>query len=213
MLRVQLVILSTVAFSVLIAAFLWLGSNQPPNRSVMARNSCPLPCMFELVPGMTSLHEALRVMDQLAPDDHRIGIGHTLLFRMRDDNNRSVHGELMFLPRGLIVGAARMSTAGSRAYLWRLGDMLAAGLQPSRVYRACNAAYLLMEFGDTVEVVVPLRTGDSLRPETPLTLIHVAMADANTIYHARADFGCRIEIGWRGFALRWVYLDAKGDHA
>jgi hypothetical protein len=121
----------------------------------------------------------------------------------------------MFIPRGLIVGAARISTAGSKAYLWRLGDMLAAGLQPTRVYRACNSAapHLLVEFGSNIEVVVQLRTVDSLRPETPLTLIHVSMMDADTIYHARADFGCRIETDWRGFARRWVYLRQPGNTA
>jgi hypothetical protein len=208
----RLVTLLTLMFSLLITGFLRLGSTLPPNLSVMGRNSCSLPCVFEIIPGTTNLREALLVMQNLAPDDYRLGNGHSLLFRMHDDRNRVVHGELLFMPRGLIVGAMRISTAGSRAYLWRLGDMLAAGLQPSRVYRACNTPHLLMEFGDSIEVVVQLRTDDSLRPETPLTLIHVAVADANTIYHARADFGCRIEIGWRGFARRWAYLQAQGSH-
>lgn len=210
MILVRLVALATLAFSLLIAAFLWLGSSLPPNLSVMGRNPCPLPCVFEIVPGTTDMREALMVMQRLAPDNYRLGNGHSLLFQMRDDHDRLVHGELMFLPRGLVVGAARISTAGSRAYLWRLGDMLAAGLQPSRVYRSCTTPHLLMEFGDNIEVVVQLRTADSLRPETPLTLIHVSVADANTIYHARADFGCRVEIGWRGFARRWAYLQAQG---
>jgi hypothetical protein len=209
----RLVALSTLIFSLLIGVFLWLGTSLPPNRSVMERNPCLLPCVFEIVPGTTDLHDALMLMDHLAPDTHRLGNRHTLLFRLHDDNQRAVQGELMFMPRGLIVGAARISTAGSRAYLWRLGDMLAAGLQPSRVYRACNTTNLLMEFGDSIEVVVQLRTDDSLRPETPLTLIHVSVADANTIYHARADFGCRIEISWRGFARRWAYLQAQGKYA
>jgi hypothetical protein len=210
---VRLVALFTLMFSLLIGVCLQLGTSLPPNLSVMGRNPCPLPCVFEIVPGTTNLRQALMVMQQVAPDDHRLGNGHTLLFRMRDGYNRIVHGELMFLPKGLVVGAARISTAGSRAYLWRLGDMLAAGLQPSRVYRACTTPHLLMEFGENVEVVVQLRTDDSLRPETPLTLIHVAVADANTLYHARTDFGCRVEIGWRGFARRWAYLQAQGTHA
>ncbi len=209
---VRLVALFTLVFSLLITVFLWLGGSLPPNLSVMERNPCPLPCVFEIIPGTTNLREALAVMQRLAPDDYRLGNGHSLLFRMRDDHDRIVHGEVLFMPRGLVVGAARISTAGSRAYLWRLGDMLAAGLQPSRVYRACNTPHLLMEFGDSIEVVVQLRTADSLRPETPLTLIHVAVADANTIYHARADFGCRIEIGWRGFARRWAYLQAQNAY-
>jgi hypothetical protein len=210
MVLVRLVALATLIFSLLIAVFLWLGSSLPPNLSVMGRNSCLLPCVFEIIPGTTDMREALMVMEHLAPDSYRLGSGHSLLFRMRDAHDRVVHGEVLFMPRGLVVGAARISTAGSRAYLWRLGDMLAAGLQPSRVYRSCTTAHLLLEFGDSIEVVVQLRTAVSLRPETPLTLIHVAVADANTIYHARADFGCRVEIGWRGFARRWAYLQAQG---
>lgn len=212
---VRLVALFTLAFLLLIAVFLWLGSSLAPRPSVMGRNPCPLPCVFDIVPGQTDLGGALRVMQRLAPDDHHLAYGHSLLFRIRDDNERTVHGEIMFIPRGLVVGAARISTAGSRAYLWRLGDVLAAGIQPTRVYRACNTAAprLLLDFGDNIEVVVGLRTADSLRPETPLTLIHVSMTDADTLYHARADFGCRVETGWRGFARRWVYLQAQGDHA
>jgi hypothetical protein len=205
----------TTAFSVLIAVSLWLGGGLSPQMSVMARNSCPLPCLFDIVPGSTDLGGALQVMDRLSPADHRITNGHSLLFGMRDENQRLVRGELMFIPRGLIVGSARISTAGSKADLWRLGDMLAEGWQPTRVYRACNSAaqHLLVEFGNNIEVVVQLRTADSLRPETPLTLIHVSMADADTIYHARADFGCRVETDWRGFARRWVYLRQLGNSA
>jgi hypothetical protein len=205
----------TSAFALLIAVSLWLGSGLSPRMSVMARNSCRLPCLFDIIPGSTDLGGALRVMERLSPTDHRITNGHILVFGMRDENNRVVRGELMFIPRGLLVGSARISTAGSKAYLWLLGDMLAAGLQPTRVYRGCNAAapHLLVEFGNNIEVVVQLRTADSLRPETPLTLIHVSMADADTIYHARADFGCRVETDWRGFARRWVYLRQPGNSA
>jgi|FLYN01.1.fsa_nt_gi hypothetical protein len=213
--RSRLIALLTIFFAALIGLSLWLGSNLPPGRSVMARNSCPLPCIFDIVPGQTNLGGALEILERLAPDNHRLAYGHSLLFRMRDDNNRVVRGELMLVPRGLIVGAARISTAGSKAYLWRLGDLLAAGLQPSQVFRSCNTAVprLLLDFGSNIEVIVELSRMDSLRPETPLTLIHVSMTDANTIYHARADFGCRVETGWLGFARRWVYLQAQGNRA
>src|SRR3989304_4227307 len=109
--------LSLTALALLVAIFLWLGSGLPPNVSVMARNPCPLPCLFEIVPGSTDRGGALNVMKGLSPADHRLANGPLLLFGMRDGNNRGVRGELMFIPGGLVVGAARISTAGSKAYL------------------------------------------------------------------------------------------------
>lgn len=55
---------------------------------------------------------------------HRLASGHTVLFRMRDDYNRMVHGELMLAPRGLMVAAARISTAGAKARWVYLSDSL-----------------------------------------------------------------------------------------
>jgi len=212
----RFVALLMICFSALIGVCLFAGRSGlvADSASVMDRSPCALPCVFDIVPGVTTQGDALTLLHGVAPNDFHLTSQNSLFFNIRDANNRLVRGELMFAPGNGVVSAARISTGGSRAYLWRLGDLFNAGLQPTHVFRSCNTNvfHLLLEFGNNIEVVVELRSTDSLQPETPVTLLHVSAKDANTLYRARADFGCRIETGWSGFARRWVYLRAPANN-
>ncbi len=90
----------------------------------------------------------------------------------------------------------------------RLGDLIAAGLQPTAVYRSCDGAspVLLIGFGAESRIVAEFLLPPQLSPETPISFMRVYQDAGNTLGESILSFGCVVETGWHGFAPRWVYL-------
>jgi hypothetical protein len=186
-----------------------LPSGQP---DLLASNPCLLPCILGVTPGQTRRPEAEALVQQLAFDEQSFSAGGSgdLLFRLLDGNHLTLLGAITFdYADPTLVSSVSLSTLDSRAQLWRLGDVMAAGLNPRYVLRSCDTQLtrMLIVFGEEWPVLAEFRLGTALKPETPLDSLRVSMPGDNFIPSARINFGCSVETGWRGFLPAWAYLE------
>lgn len=200
----------SVAFVCLIGLSAWLGSGLPPTPSFLARNPCSLPCVYGLTPGKTGREEAVAIVEQISSEDPAYSpVNRARLYFSTQDAELSVLGLVTFtLPDASTVRMMGFSSAEDDADLGTLGDLIVVGLQPSRIYRSCEATLtrILITFGDAQHVIAESALPDRLRPDTPLTFMRVYLDDGDTLAEALISFGCAVEMDWHGFAPRWVYL-------
>ena len=192
-----------------------LASRTAPqtNGSIMAQNSCPLPCVFGITPGQTRRDEVEAKIENIVLQQRDFGVspGGNFIFRLLDGRNQALFGIVRFDEfEPNLVSSIGVAMWGVHSQVWRLGDVLAAGLQPHRVFRSCDSIVprLLIFFGgeDRYSGEIQLR-GSHLRPEALLTSLEVFMPGEAGLSSARQNFGCTVEIGWHGFAPRWVYFN------
>lgn len=200
----------TAGFALLTGLAAGWGKVSSRPTSFITANPCALPCVFGITPGTTNSDEALAIMEQVAPDNFTYSpVSATALFFRIDGDTGSVLGQITFnLPNNSLVRSAGFSPFGAEDDLGSLGDLMAAGLRPTRVFRSCDTFIprMLIAFGDEAQVMAELRLGDRLRPETPITFLRVSTSGSTTFTEALTSFGCNVETGWRGFVPRRVYI-------
>ncbi len=188
-----------------------VGGALPSRYVFLMENPCKLPCVYGLIPGETERTAALAIAE-------RIAAGH-VIYSLDSQSGMSmrIHTEAgvvlgmvtLDLPNSTLVRALGFSPAPeTKGSLGSLGDLLAAGLQPTRVYRSCDTTIprMLIAFSDQPQVIAELRLAEHLRPETPVTFLRVFASSDTTLSEALTSFGCAVETGWRGFAPGWVYF-------
>lgn len=207
----QLMAVIATALSLLIGGVIALGDVLPPAASFIARNPCALPCVYGVTPGETSADQARLIIQELSggtfsdsPMD-----GGSLVFQLERDEI-SVFGMMALnVPAATLISAVSLlpSDPGD---LGSLGDLMAAGLNPTHVYRSCDTTIplMLIAFGEDSRVVAEMSLGKRLHPATPLTFVRVYPAGGDALAESLLSFGCTVELGWRGFAARGAYLDA-----
>jgi hypothetical protein len=210
-LSVKLIAVITIAFTLLIGGAVALGEVLPPAASFIARNPCDLPCVYGVTPGQTSADQVRLIIEELSggtfsdsPMD-----GGSLVFQLERDGI-SVFGMMALnMPTATLINAISLLPSDPDD-LGSLGDLMAAGLHPTHVYRSCDTTIpvMLIAFGEESRVVAEMPLGKRLHPSTPLTFMRVYPEGEDALAESLLSFGCTVELGWRGFAPRAAYLDA-----
>lgn len=202
-----------IGFALLVSLSVWLGGVLPASASFIVQNPCPLSCVYGITPGATNRDKAIVVIQQIAGENYTYSpVNETALFFRVESRSGPILGLLSFnLPSNTLVRAAGFSPFEAEDDLGLLGDLMAAGLQPARVYRSCETMIprMLIAFGENSQVIAEFRLSSHLRPDTPLTYLWVSMSNTTTLTEALTSFGCAVETSWRGFAPRWVYLSVS----
>ncbi len=208
---VQFMALIATGLTLLIGGIKAFADMLPPHASFVAQNSCVLPCVYGITPGETEVEQARLIVEQLSggtfsdsPMD-----GGSLVFQFQRDDLAVFGMMALNIPSATLISAVSL-LPGDPGDLGTLGDLMAAELHPTHVYRSCDTTIptMLIAFGEDTRVVAEMLLGRGLHPETPLTFLRVYPEGGDPLSESLLSFGCTIEIGWRGFVPRARYLDA-----
>lgn len=215
----RLVIWLTVGTLSLLAASAVLGiaAGHKPD-SVMAGNSCELPCAFGVTPGLTDRVTAEQTYQRLAvkPASFLTALQYAFTLRLQTEHD-AVSTNDSGLTLALVqfqqatggnVRAVRlyeMSSSASSAQLWQLGELLLKGKHPDRVFASCDAAdpKILLVFGD--DTIAEVDTSGRLTPDVEISRLAVTADMDATLAPLLASFACTNETNWQGFASYWRY--------
>jgi len=207
----RLAVVVSVGVLLLTGVALWLGRLSPSPASFITHNPCALPCVYGVTPGETSVEQARNVVEQLSggsfsnsPMD-----GGSLVFQVEQGDVALFGMMSLNVPENTMISAVGLLPV-EESDLGRLGDLMAAGLRPTRIYRSCDTTIplMLIAFGDDSRIVAEMPLRDHLRPETPISFMRIYMDEGDSLSEARLSFGCTVETGWRGFAPSRAYLSA-----
>lgn len=184
--------------------------------SVMAKNTCQLPCAFGVVPGITERETAEELYQQIAvkPASFMTAVQDSYTLRIADQNIPEVTAGMALAmvqfqrPLGGYVRAVRLYEMSPEDEFLSLGELLVTRSVPETVYASCDngGAKLLLVFGnDTIAQVNPT---SRLSPEMEITRLAVTSDLENTLTSLLASFPCPTQSEWRGFAAYWVYQHA-----
>lgn len=172
----------------------------PADPSLIARNSCALPCFFGVTPGATTRDEAPAILDQTVAATQVSDF--LITFPLVDNEGRAALASLYFEPGGVLT-SIQLIAIDPLTNLGQLSDLLLAGETPARLFRTCDLVVpvrFLMLLGEHDQILVELYPEHSLAPDTPLTLFDLSVVGSRSLYDARASFGCSVDTGWYGFA-------------
>jgi len=176
-----------------------------PHASLLTRNSCALPCLFGVIPGVSSRDEATPQLERLQVSySYYNPIGRT--YPMHESTHPL--SLMMYLSFGdPFIGDVRalhlyeMSGAQNLGYL---GDFLAAGYQPAHVFAACqNNQHVIITLTDQ-NTFLEIALNAELMPTSPVLQVSTA-SDPDAQARSMVDFVCAAETPWLGFAAAWKY--------
>lgn len=202
------------------------GQADPPAAAgILTRSGCALPCLVSVVPGMTS-GEALAQLAASGAEDIRgpydgLYAVRVITFVVRNIAGGRVIGLVgLDVETGQRVDTVRVSPLDMYANIDTLSDLLLSpygqSLGASRVFRTCDGILprrMLFIFGHNAELVAELRPlgqslGTPLQPGTPLLSVVLNAPRPENLQSVQSNFGCSVEVEWRGFAALWRYFGA-----
>jgi hypothetical protein len=209
---VQIMLIIAACLTLLVGGANRLGEILSPPAAFIEHNTCTLPCVYGVTPGETDVEQARVIVEHLSDgtfSDSPLD-GGSLVFQMERDNFSVFAMMALDIPASTRIRSIGLipREAGD---VGRLGDIMAAGLSPTYVYRTCDPTIplMLIGFGTESRVVAEFALPPRLRPETPITFLRTYHDKGNTLGEAMISFGCLVETGWHGFVPRWVYLAAR----
>jgi hypothetical protein len=194
-----------------------VGPSQNGASSVPAFNppGCELPCLLNVTPGETNFDKADMLIRFAL-------VGHPIL--------SSVPGSIVFLTaantspqfvsfamtdagEGRYVKQIEIASDDRGAAIMTLGQMIAAGFRPVRVFRGnVNGprwVTLLIVFGNKQPIVAMTGDRDFLSPSSPITYLIVLSPEPDSLEMLLTQIHAETEIPWFGFASVDKYLNAK----
>lgn len=199
--------LSIICTSILLLGLaLRIGISTPASAhtSLLTRNSCELPCVFDIIPGVTLRNDAMLTLERQQLSYSFLSQNQPASFTTRESrNSRSTLALLNFGSQGdMRVGAVHVYQMGDGNELGILSDYLLADYQPTRVLANCQnvqRVYLMFD----APLLLLLEVEQRLLPDTPVRM--VASASGQDAVTPVGGYACATDHAWSGFAALWVY--------
>lgn len=205
----RLALVIGVLCGALMTAAMRLGTTAAPHESLLTRNTCSLPCLFGVTPGISTRTQAMPVLGSF-------GVSYSYFDmstgKYQFHSSASPVSLVMYLTVGNpFLGDVRwlqLLEASSVRSLGRLGDFVLAGYEPARVFSHCqdsHRAIIALSDGRTLlQVPYELR----LLPNTPILQVSTT-GDDESLTRSINAFVCADVAPWQGFAATWKYLSAS----
>lgn len=183
------------------------GAAAPSASSLLTRNTCALPCVFGITPGVTSRDQAMRTFERSALSFALLRESQPSSILRESDAARTMMMRISFGSQtGATVRSVQLYEMSAALNLGSISDFLLAGYRPTRVYSGCtNVQRMLLEWGDTY---VQVALGARFEPASRVMLIDVSGDSADTAA-SLATFNCTAVSDWMGFAPQWKYRAAS----
>jgi hypothetical protein len=201
-------------FTALIILITGLSRGNSIEAQVLSFNTCLLPCIFGIIPGETLYADAVEIIVSTVPINQIVGYG---MFEVRANDGTPIKVTLWSQAPGLgdSVQTIKLSAATSGGQVTTLGNLLAAGYSPHRVFLnnrtgGTNSAKLLAVFDEYMQIGAVLSADVVVSPDTPIeTLLVTAQQETPQLM---SDFAglhyFDYEVGWLGFASVNRYRNA-----
>jgi hypothetical protein len=173
--------------------------------SLFTANSCTLPCLFGVTPGVTLRNDAMMILERQGLSYSFLSQNQSASFTTRE--NRSVPQSTLTLLNFGAAGDMRVTatylyqmTAGND--LGILSDFLLASYQPIRVFSNCQSIqriYIVFE----QQVMVQIAFDHQLKLDDQVMM--VASARDDEALRPVGGFACETVSDWLGFAPLWKY--------
>jgi hypothetical protein len=203
---------ATLALCCLLTVGVMMANRHLParnDRSLMTINSCALPCVFGVTPGVTRRDHLPETFARI-PMSYLTFDSNRALYVFRQ--NRGLASLQMMVSFGsdndLTVRAVQLYQTSPQPVLGTLSDFLLAGYRPTRVFTDCqNAQQVVITLGDEA-LFAQVSLKRVFDPYAPVLLVGAGSNPA-TMEQAIVAFNCAAERQWMGFALRWKYFPVE----
>lgn len=176
----------------------------PEHASLLTNNSCSLPCVFGVVPRITSRNDALKAFENIA-------LRTTVLETLPEYDQRGSRGTQSLLAlldlsdtEEMTVRSVTLYQLDDRRDLGVLSDFLLAGYQPTHVYSRCASTdrliIVLNETGLFIQITLNTRVDPDAR-----VLIFGTTGGSDGLPRALETFSCVAISDWSGVAALWKY--------
>ncbi|MEP7291077.1 MAG: hypothetical protein ABI835_04805 [Chloroflexota bacterium] len=202
----RLSLTATLLCALLLGAALLAGATMPmpAHASLFTVNSCTLPCVFDVTPGVTLRNDAMVALERLGLSYSFLSETQSASFTIRE--SRNMHSTLSLLNfggrGGITVQALQVYQREAGNELGFLSDFLLAGYHPTRVLSDCqNAQRIYVVFEQPL--LLQLAISDQLKPGNQVMM--AASASIGAPITPIGGFACATETPWMGFASLWKY--------
>jgi hypothetical protein len=198
--------LSLLCF-LLLALPLLSGRLMPPSEhaSLLTSNPCALPCVFGVVPRITSRNDALKAFENIA-------LRATALEPLPAYEERGSEGTQSLLAlldlsdtEDLIVRSVLLYQLDNQRDLGVLSDFLLAGYQPTRVFSACTSTDRLIIVLDEASLFVQVTLSARVDPNAAVQMVGTT-GGSDSMIRALDTFGCATQTNWSGIAALWKHV-------
>jgi hypothetical protein len=176
--------------------------------SIVTDNTCALPCVYGIMPGISTRDQASRLFDRSALSFTMLSEVKPASILRESDSSRSMMVRIDFSSASSnIVHSVQIYQISTDYNLGFLSDLLLAGYEPRRVYAACGDANRMILVLNDQGLYVQVMPEAQLTPNHAIMLLGVT-TDGGELSQTISSFGCTAESDWMGFASQWKYQPA-----
>jgi hypothetical protein len=196
--------------AVLLGVTTLVGAATPIARhlSIVTDNTCALPCVYGIMPGISTRDQASRLFDRSALSFTMLSEIKPVSILRESDSSRSMMVRIDFSSASSdIVHSVQIYQISPDYNLGFLSDLLLAGYEPRSVYAACGDANRMILVLDEPGLYVQVTPEAQLTPNHAIMLLGVT-TDGEGLSQTIRNFGCAVVTDWMGFASQWKYQAA-----
>jgi hypothetical protein len=174
----------------------------PNHDSLLTNNPCALPCVFGVIPRITTRDDALKAFEHIA-------LRTTALEALPAYTERGSAGTQSLLAlldlsdtEDWIVRSVLLYQMDEGGDLGVLSDFLLAGYQPTRVFSACASTDRLIIILDEAGLFVQVTLSARVDPNAAVWMFGTT-GGSDGLVRSLDTFGCAVQTEWSGLAALW----------